>query len=98
MSNRKIVLVSVVAGVAITILTMLYNGTPYLLVGAVWYGFPLTWIRRLVVAPQYNPWAIDYAGLVIDLCFWTLVSGAIIFLAKRTQNKRGKAQKKRGKR
>jgi hypothetical protein len=41
-------------GAAITLLSGLVDVTPNL-VGARWYGLPSTWIRRLVIAPQYNP-------------------------------------------
>ncbi len=74
---------SVAFGVVITLLTGLYNSTPGGLVGAAWYGFPLTWIRRLVVAPQYYPWVVDYPGLVTDIVFWAVLIGITLSIAVR---------------
>ena len=53
-----------------TLLTGLYSSTPAGFVGASWYGFPFTWIRMLVVAPEYNPWSVDVQGLACDLVVW----------------------------
>ncbi|MDE1870515.1 MAG: hypothetical protein KGH71_06095 [Candidatus Micrarchaeota archaeon] len=80
---------SVVAGAVITLITGLYNSTPSGLVGAAWYGLPVTWIRKLVVAPQYNPWAVDWTGLVIDLVVWIVVVGVVLYLAN-SMMKKGK--------
>lgn len=85
MTNRKFAAESVIGGILVTIITRFYNGTPSGLVGATWYGFPVTWIRRLIIAPQYNPWRIDFTGLVVDLAIWIVVSGFVIFITKRTQ-------------
>ena len=73
---------SIVGGAIITLVTGLYNSTPSELVGAAWYGFPMTWIRKLVVAPQYNPWTIDYTGLILDLIVWIVVVGIIVLIVK----------------
>ena len=70
-----------VSGVVVTLLSGLYNSTPPgLVVGAAWYGLPLTWVRRLVVAPQYNPWKIGITGLIVDLIFWIVIAGVVIFV------------------
>jgi len=74
---------SIVGGAVITLVTGLYNSTPGGgLVGATWYGFPVTWIRWLAVGPQYSPWAVDWMGLVIDLVVWIIVVGIVLYLAK----------------
>lgn len=64
-------------GTAIAVLTALINVTPNGLVGAVWYGFPRSWLIRLVIAPQYYPWRIDVPSLAIDIAFWCAVSAVI---------------------
>ena len=84
---KKLIAESVIGGIAITLLSYLYNGTPSI-VGAVWYGFPLTWIRYLVVGPQYNPWAVDIVGLVVDVVVWSVVVGVVLFVLQRGKTKK----------
>ena len=95
MWNYKSILGSVGGGVVITLITGLYNITPGGLVGAVWYGFPLAWLRRLVIAPQYNPWRIDITGLVVDLVVWILVIGAVYVAAKSLETGAVKPRRRR---
>ncbi|MDE1762308.1 MAG: hypothetical protein KGH78_03905 [Candidatus Micrarchaeota archaeon] len=85
--DNKLVAESAAGGIVITLLSYFYNGTPHL-VGATWYGFPLTWIRYLVVGPQYNPWAVDFLGLIVDIIVWSVVVAAVLILIGR--KKRGK--------
>ena len=73
MSESKLVIVSVAVAAVITLLTGHVNSTPGQLLGSSWYGFPATWLRYLVVGPQYNPWVVSYSGLVVDLILWTVV-------------------------
>jgi hypothetical protein len=77
--NVKIPVYAIVFGVVITLLTGLVNTTPPI-IGAVWYGFPLAWLVRLVVAPEYFPWQINFTNLIIDIVFWATILGAILFL------------------
>ena len=88
MVGYKFVLEAVLLGIAFTLLTGLYNSTPHMLVGAVWYGLPLAWIRYLVIAPQYNPWAADYIRLVADICIWTAVAGLLVYAKRILKKKR----------
>jgi hypothetical protein len=78
MNGKKIFVVSVGLGIAATLLTGLADLTPYGLVGARWYGFPATWLRYLVIAPQYNPWKVDAVGLVVDIVLWSAVIGLVL--------------------
>lgn len=59
---------SIVGGIIITMITGLVSSTPKNLVGAVWYGYPLNWINKLITYP--TAWRIQLGGLVIDLIFW----------------------------
>ncbi|MDE1873960.1 MAG: hypothetical protein KGI04_02465 [Candidatus Micrarchaeota archaeon] len=81
MTDKKFIAESVGAGIVITLISYFYNGTPSGLVGAVWYGFPLTWIRYLVVGPQYSPWALDAVGLIADIVIWSVVAAIVLFIA-----------------
>ncbi len=78
MDNIRIYAESVVSGIAVTILTGLANTTPSGLVGARLYGFPVTWLRYLVIAPQYNPWKISAEGFVVDVILWSVVIGLLL--------------------
>jgi hypothetical protein len=71
------VVASLAAGIVAALLTGLIDVTPSGLVGATWYGYPLTWLRRLIIAPQYYPWRFDWFNLVLDAAFWCAVAVAI---------------------
>lgn len=83
MVDKKFAGESVIGGIVITLISYFYVGTPSGLVGAVWYGFPLTWIRYLLVGPQYSPWSVDYVGLVADIVIWAIVIAIVLTLYKR---------------
>lgn len=87
MSNKRLAVESAIGGIAITLLSFLYDSTPHI-VGAVWHGFPLTWMRYLLVGPQYNPWAVDYFGLVVDVVAWSAVVAAVLILLRRLRQKK----------
>ena len=76
----KILVYAIIGGVVITLLTGLINTTPPMLVGAVWYGFPMAWLIRLVVAPEHFPWQVNFINLVIDIIFWAVIIGIILIL------------------
>ncbi len=80
MSSIKIIVKSIISSLIITAVSGLVNSTPFLLAGANWYGFPFTWLRKLVIAPQYNPWRVDVSGFAANLIFWFVVSFLIISL------------------
>lgn len=83
MNAKRIVIFSVVGGVLITLLTGLVSSTPPMLVGAMWYGYPLAWLFRLVIAPEYFPWRVDVTGLLGDVVAWSVVVGVILFVVKK---------------
>jgi hypothetical protein len=90
MKELKSILASIVIAVSVTLFTGAINSTPTLLLGAAWYGYPITWIRRLVIAPQYNPWRVDLPGLAIDLVFWFVITAVILFAVRYTKNRNKK--------
>ena len=77
MKNLNYVWKSAVGAFVVTIASALIPSTPGQLVGASWYGWPVTWLRKLVIAPQYNPWVVDWYGLVLDIIFWFVVILAV---------------------
>jgi hypothetical protein len=83
MNAKRVVIFSVVGGVLITLLTGLVSSTPPMLVGAMWYGYPLAWLFRLVIAPEYFPWRVDVTGLLGDVVAWSVVVGVGLFVVKK---------------
>jgi len=83
MVELKKVLMALVGGIAITLLTGLMPNTPGMLVGASWYGYPLAWLIRMVVAPEYFPWKVEIVGLIADIVVWTLIVLVILLVAMR---------------
>jgi len=75
----KIVILSLIVGVVITLLTGLLLNMPAPLLGAEHYGYPLPWLFRLVLAPEYFPWRVDLAGLPGDVAVWTILVGVALF-------------------
>ncbi|MBS7651351.1 MAG: hypothetical protein QXN62_08690 [Candidatus Bathyarchaeia archaeon] len=76
---------AVFCGVALTLLTGLFSNTPPGLVGAVWYGYPLPWLFRMIIAPQYFPWRVDTLNLVADIILWSIIVGIAILILKYTR-------------
>ena len=68
-------------GVIVTLATGLLPTE--ILMGATHYGFPLSWLIRLTLPPEFDPWRINTANLIIDATFWTAVILLIIHLKKR---------------
>lgn len=91
MVELKKVLIAVVGGVAITLVTGLMSNTPAMLVGATWYGYPLVWLIRMVVAPEYFPWKVEIVGLLADIVVWTLIVLIILMVAMRKPKSPAKA-------
>ena len=80
----KIILAAILSGVIVTLLTGLISNTPPILVGATHYGYPLAWLARLVIAPQYFPWRFNMLTLIADMVIWAVVIGMILFSRRKT--------------
>lgn len=80
MNSLKFVIKSAVVGAIITLATGAVQNTPANLLGASWYGWPLVWVRKLVIAPQYNPWVISWYSLIGDFIFWSIIAGIIVYI------------------
>ena len=80
MNTVKIVILSLIGGAAITLLTGLLSNMPAMLVGAVHYGYPVPWLFRLVLAPEYFPWRVNVVALVADVIVWAVVVGVVLFV------------------
>ena len=84
-NTSTLLLVSFLCGEMITLLTGLVETTPPMLVGAVHYGYPLAWLIRMVVAPQYNPWKIDFGNFIADTIIWFVIVAVVAFIVARVR-------------
>ena len=86
-ANMKTLILAVIGGIVITLLTGLIDHTPEMLVGAVYYGYPLAWLEMLVIAPQYFPWVVRPIRLIIDIVVWAIVVWVILFVISKVRKK-----------
>jgi len=84
-STATLLLISILGGVVITLLTGLISNTPPMLVGAVHYGYPVPWLFRLVIAPQYNPWRLDLLNFFADIIAWFVIVAIVVLLVERSR-------------
>lgn len=75
----KLLVEAVIGGLIVTLITGLISNTPAMLVGATLYGYPLPWLVRMVVSPEYNPWKIIPENLIADIIIWNIIVGIIIY-------------------
>jgi hypothetical protein len=80
-TNRLVV--SILGGEIVTLATGLLPNTPQMLVGAVHYGFPIAWLFRMIVAPEYNPWRIDFLKFLADVVVWSVILIVIVFILEK---------------
>jgi hypothetical protein len=93
MRTYKSILGSIVGGVAITLVTGLIRTPGASLIGGTGYGFPMTWVTRRVLAPQYFPWFPHATGLIVDIVIWFIII-EILWLAGCSWKGKGAAPKK----
>lgn len=71
MDRSRRVGASLAGGVVLTLLSAV---VPFQsLLGRTHYGFPMAWLIRRVLAPEYVPWRVNWLGLVVDVAVWTAV-------------------------
>lgn len=81
MNRTRLVGLSLAGGVVLTLLTGFIPLRT--LMGGTHYGFPMAWLIRRVLAPEYFPWRVSWLGLVVDLLIWTAVVLVILLLYDR---------------
>ena len=78
--------VSILGGVIITLLTgFFFSSTPQMLVGAEWFGFPLAWLIRMIVAPEYNPWRVEFRSFLADVVVWSVILFVIVYVVDKVR-------------
>ena len=85
MNTTSRLLVSILGGEIVTLLTGLFSSTPQMLVGAEWYGLPLAWLIRMIVAPEYNPWRVEYLNFIADVVVWSVILLVIVFIVDKVR-------------
>lgn len=83
----KIVILSLLGGLVTTVLTGLLSNMPTMLLGAEHYGYPLAWLFRLVLAPEYSPWRVDAVAMAADVIVWSILVGVVLFVRTRIKHK-----------
>lgn len=90
MNTTNRLLVSIFSGEIITLLTGLFSNTPQMMVGAEWFGFPIAWLIRMIVAPEYNPWRIEFVNFLADVVVWSVILLVIVFIVEKVRKPAGK--------
>jgi hypothetical protein len=85
MNTTSRLVVSILGGEIITLLTGLFSNTPEMLVGAEHFGFPLAWLIRMIVAPEYNPWRIEFVNFLADVVVWSVILLVIVFIVEKVR-------------
>jgi hypothetical protein len=83
----RTVLIAIVGGVLLTLLTGVFSNTPEMMVGATHYGYPLPWLVRMIVAPEYFPWVVDYVNLLADVITWSIIVGIVLLVVGAARRK-----------
>lgn len=85
MNTTNRLLVSIFGGEVVALLTGLFSNTPQMMVGAEWFGFPLAWLIRMIVAPEYNPWRIEFVNFLADVVVWSVILLVIVFILEKVR-------------
>ena len=87
MKPLKLLIFAAIGGIVITLITGLLENTPEMLVGAVWYGYPLAWLVRRILAPENNPWVLRADSLIADIVFWVVIATILLFAYTKMRKK-----------
>lgn len=85
MSMTSRLLISILGGEIVTLVTGVISNTPAMLVGATHYGYPLPWLFRLIIAPEYNPWRMDLPNFFADIVVWFVIVAIVVFVVERAR-------------
>ena len=79
--NLTLILIgSIIAGIVITLITGLFTNQGGF-VGSCRWGYPIHWLTKMVVGPQYTaPQEIVWTNLIYDIIIWTLISLFILLI------------------
>jgi hypothetical protein len=84
----KLLTFAAIGGIAITLLTGLFPSTPEMLVGAVWYGYPLAWLVRQLGNPAYpTVYNLRPLRFVADIVGWAIIVAIVLFAYTKRRKK-----------
>ncbi len=88
MKPLKLLILASIGGIVITLITGLLGNTPEMLVGALWYGYPLAWLVQQLGNPAY-PTAYNLRPLrfIADIVFWAVIVAVILFAYTKMRKK-----------
>jgi hypothetical protein len=88
MQPLKLLIFAAVGGIVITLITGLLENTPEMLVGAVWYGYPLAWLVRQLGNPAYpTVYNLRQLRFIADIVFWAIIVAVILFAYTKMRKK-----------
>ena len=88
MKTTKLLICAAIGSIAITLLTGLLPNTPEMLVGAVWYGYPLAWLVRQLGNPAYpTVYNLRPLRFVADIVGWAIIVAIVLFAYTRMRKK-----------
>jgi len=69
----KLIIFFIIIGLIITLITGLFSNLDTL-VGVSRWGYPLYWLSKMVIGPQYSPpLDIVWLNLIIDVIIWSII-------------------------
>ena len=81
----QITIISVIVGIIITVITGLLSNQGNF-VGSGRWGYPVHWLSRIIVGPQYSPPTnIVWLNLMIDIVIWSIVILVILIIVFRNR-------------
>lgn len=88
MKTTKLLIFAAIGGIVITLVTGLFPNTPEMLVGAVWYGYPLAWLVRQLGNPAYpTAYNLRPLRLVADIVGWAIIVAIVLFAYTKMRKK-----------
>lgn len=88
MKTLKLLIFAAIGGIAITLLTGLFPNTPEMLVGAVWYGYPLAWLVQQLGNPAYpTVYNLRPLRFAADIVAWAIIVAIVLFAYTKTRKK-----------
>ena len=81
--NGKFASFSVIGGLVVALSTGFLTNT--VLLGAEHYGYPLAWLIRLVLAPEYSPWRVNVPNLIVNVAVWIGIVSTLLFILTRAR-------------
>lgn len=88
MKTTKLLIFAAIGGIVITLVTALFPNTPEMLLGAVWYGYPLAWLVRQLGNPAYpTVYNLRPLRFIADIVCWAIIVVIVLFAYTKIRKK-----------